>query len=127
MENSALNGARRRQELTEATDGRVVDLLVVGLGATSPSVLSWDQTGSTDQGKFPQGDFEFCLGRSFLDFHGDRSGRCPRRGLAGLGVVSVALTATTSAQRIPRDSTCLRRARTDSSRRRQKRRSAPHF
>jgi len=38
MENSALNGARRRQELTEATDGRVVDLLVVGLGATGAGV-----------------------------------------------------------------------------------------
>jgi len=38
MENSALNGARRRKELAEATDGRVVDLLVVGLGATGAGV-----------------------------------------------------------------------------------------
>ena len=31
---AALNGVRRARELAEATDGRVVDLLVVGLGVT---------------------------------------------------------------------------------------------
>ena len=31
---SALNAARRSRELDEATDGRVVDVLVVGLGVT---------------------------------------------------------------------------------------------
>ncbi|MGH3356569.1 MAG: glycerol-3-phosphate dehydrogenase/oxidase [Nocardioidaceae bacterium] len=35
---SALNAARRERELTEATDGRVADLLVVGLGATGAGV-----------------------------------------------------------------------------------------
>jgi glycerol-3-phosphate dehydrogenase len=35
---SALNAARRQRELAEATDGRVVDLLVVGLGITGAGV-----------------------------------------------------------------------------------------
>jgi glycerol-3-phosphate dehydrogenase len=35
---TALNAARRSRELQEATDGRVVDLLVVGLGATGAGV-----------------------------------------------------------------------------------------
>jgi glycerol-3-phosphate dehydrogenase len=35
---SALNAARRERELAEATDGRVVDLLVVGLGITGAGV-----------------------------------------------------------------------------------------
>jgi glycerol-3-phosphate dehydrogenase len=37
-EGSALNAARRERELAEATDGRVVDLLVVGLGITGAGV-----------------------------------------------------------------------------------------
>jgi glycerol-3-phosphate dehydrogenase len=37
-EGSALNAARRQRELAEATDGRVVDLLVVGLGITGAGV-----------------------------------------------------------------------------------------
>jgi glycerol-3-phosphate dehydrogenase len=36
--NASLNAARRERELAEATDGRVVDLLVVGLGATGCGV-----------------------------------------------------------------------------------------
>ncbi len=35
---SALTAARRQRELTDATDGRVVDLLVVGLGITGAGV-----------------------------------------------------------------------------------------
>jgi glycerol-3-phosphate dehydrogenase len=35
---TALNAVRRRRELHEATDGRVVDLLVVGLGVTGAGV-----------------------------------------------------------------------------------------
>ncbi|MEU8589186.1 glycerol-3-phosphate dehydrogenase/oxidase [Streptomyces sp. NPDC048664] len=35
---SSLNAARRRRELAEATDGRTVDVLVVGLGATGAGV-----------------------------------------------------------------------------------------
>lgn len=37
-EGSALNAARRERELADATDGRVVDLLVVGLGITGAGV-----------------------------------------------------------------------------------------
>jgi glycerol-3-phosphate dehydrogenase len=37
-EGSALNAARRERELAEATDGRVVDVLVVGLGITGAGV-----------------------------------------------------------------------------------------
>jgi len=36
--NSALNASRRERELHEATDGRVVDVLVVGLGVTGAGV-----------------------------------------------------------------------------------------
>ncbi|NNG38863.1 glycerol-3-phosphate dehydrogenase/oxidase [Flexivirga sp. ID2601S] len=36
--NTALNAARRARELVEATDGRVADLLVVGLGVTGAGV-----------------------------------------------------------------------------------------
>ncbi|HET8617257.1 MAG TPA: glycerol-3-phosphate dehydrogenase/oxidase [Actinomycetales bacterium] len=38
LQGSALNAARRERELAEATDGRVVDLLVVGLGITGTGV-----------------------------------------------------------------------------------------
>ena len=44
---SALSGHRRERELAEATDGRVVDLLVVGLGVTgrawpsTPPPVAW--------------------------------------------------------------------------------------
>lgn len=35
---TALNAERRKRELVAATDGRVVDLLVVGLGVTGAGV-----------------------------------------------------------------------------------------
>lgn len=35
---SSLSAARRTRELTEATEGRVADVLVVGLGATGAGV-----------------------------------------------------------------------------------------
>lgn len=35
---TALNATRRARELHEATDGRVVDVLVVGLGVTGAGV-----------------------------------------------------------------------------------------
>jgi glycerol-3-phosphate dehydrogenase len=38
MSSTALNAARRARELHEATDGRVVDVLVVGLGVTGAGV-----------------------------------------------------------------------------------------
>jgi glycerol-3-phosphate dehydrogenase len=38
MDNCDLSAARRERELAEATDGRVVDLLVVGLGVTGAGV-----------------------------------------------------------------------------------------
>jgi glycerol-3-phosphate dehydrogenase len=38
LHGSALNAARREQELADATDGRVVDVLVVGLGITGAGV-----------------------------------------------------------------------------------------
>ena len=38
MSGSSLNAARRERELAESTDGRIVDLLVVGLGVTGAGV-----------------------------------------------------------------------------------------
>jgi len=38
VSDSALHAVRRERELAESTDGRVVDLLVVGLGVTGAGV-----------------------------------------------------------------------------------------
>jgi len=38
MSNTSLNSARRERELAEVTDGRVVDVLVIGLGVTGTGV-----------------------------------------------------------------------------------------